>query len=91
MMLIGDTQAYSQGEVGYVSDIQAKEFATMDVDDFTGIVVEGDVMSDDLGPFPRYKEIMSVANTPQYYVPGNHCTTLRIGLAVEIRLSWFRV
>jgi hypothetical protein len=52
MMIIGDTQAYSQGEVGYVRDTQAKEFATMGVDNVAGVVVEGDVMSDDLGPFP---------------------------------------
>jgi len=34
--------------------------------------VEGDVMGDDLGLFPRFKRILSVADAPQYYVAGNH-------------------
>lgn len=72
MIVIGDTQPYSNNEVGYVRDTLAKEFASMNLDDVEGILVEGDVMGDDLGLFPRFKEIMSVANSPQYYVPGNH-------------------
>jgi hypothetical protein len=72
MIVIGDTQPYSNNEVGYVRDTLAKEFAAMDMDDVKGIIVEGDVMGDDLGLYPRFKEILSVANVPQYYVPGNH-------------------
>ncbi|MCG8314696.1 MAG: calcineurin-like phosphoesterase family protein [Pseudomonadales bacterium] len=72
MLVIGDTQPYSNNEVGYVRDTLAKEFASMNMRDVEGLIVEGDVMGDDLGLFPRFKEIMSVANAPQYYVPGNH-------------------
>lgn len=72
MIIIGDTQPYSNNEVGYVRDTLAKEFAEMDLDDVEGVIVEGDVMGDDLGLYPRFKEILSVANSPQYYVPGNH-------------------
>jgi hypothetical protein len=72
MIVIGDTQPYSNNEVGYVRDSLAKEFAAMDMDDVEGIIVEGDVLGDDLGLYPRFKQILSVANVPQYYVPGNH-------------------
>jgi hypothetical protein len=72
MIVIGDTQPYSNNEVGYVRDSLAKEFAAMDMDDVEGIIVEGDVLGDDLGLYPRFKQILGVANTPQYYVPGNH-------------------
>lgn len=72
MIIIGDTQPYSNNEVGYVRDTLAKEFAAMDMDDVEGIIVEGDVLGDDLGLYPRFKQILGVADTPQYYVPGNH-------------------
>jgi len=72
MIVIGDTQPYSNNEVGYVRDTLAKEFAVMDMENVEGVIVEGDVLGDDLGLYPRFKEILSVANAPQYYVPGNH-------------------
>jgi hypothetical protein len=72
MIVIGDTQPYSNNEVGYVRDTLAKEFAAMDMGNVEGIIVEGDVLGDDLGLYPRFKQILSVANVPQYYVPGNH-------------------
>ena len=72
MIVIGDTQPYSNTEISYVRDTLAKEFAEMDMSDVEGLIVEGDVMGDDLGLFPRFKEIMSMAGVPQYYVGGNH-------------------
>jgi hypothetical protein len=72
MIVIGDTQPYSNNEIGYVRDTLAKEFASMDMRDVEGIIVEGDVIGDDLGLYPRFKQILSVANAPQYFVPGNH-------------------
>lgn len=67
---IRDPQPYSNIEVGYVRDTLAREIAGMD--NIEAIIVEGDVMGDDLGLFPRFKEILTVANAPQYYAPGNH-------------------
>ncbi|WP_345422478.1 calcineurin-like phosphoesterase family protein [Halioxenophilus aromaticivorans] len=72
MIVIGDTQPYSNTEVGYMRDSLAKEFASMNLNDFEGLLIEGDVAGDDLGLYPRIKEIMSTAELPQYYVPGNH-------------------
>lgn len=72
MIVIGDTQPYSNTEVSYVRDSLAKEFAGMNMKEFEGLLIEGDVAGDDLGLYPRFKGIMSTAELPQYYVPGNH-------------------
>ena len=69
-VIIGDTQPYSNNEIGYVRDSLSKEFSELDNLEF--VMVEGDVLGDDLGLFPRFKQILSVADAPQYYVPGNH-------------------
>lgn len=66
----GDTQSYSNNQVGYVRDTLARELAARD--DVEAVVLLGDVMGDDLGLYPRFKEVMSSAGVPQYYVPGNH-------------------
>ena len=66
----GDTQTYNNLQVGYLRDTLAKELSEMPDVEF--IMVEGDVLGDDLGLFPRYKEVMSAAQMPLYLVPGNH-------------------
>jgi len=72
VIVSGDTQPYSNAEVGYVRDTLANEVAAIGTDDIEAIIVEGDVMGDDLSLYPRFKKILSVADTPQYYVAGNH-------------------
>jgi hypothetical protein len=66
----GDTQPYSNVEVGYVRDTLARELAGMN--DVEAVIIEGDVMGDDLGLYPRFKKIMSTAGSPVYFVGGNH-------------------
>lgn len=66
----GDPQPYSNNEVGYVRDSLANELAARD--DLEMVIIEGDVMGDDLGLYPRFKRIMSAAGMPVYFVPGNH-------------------
>ena len=70
IVVAGDTQAYSNTEIGYIRDTIASEWAA--IDDLQAVIVEGDVMGDDLSLYPRFKEVLSVANAPQYYVAGNH-------------------
>ncbi|MET0390141.1 MAG: calcineurin-like phosphoesterase family protein [Polyangiales bacterium] len=70
IVVSGDTQPYSNNEVGYVRDTLAKELSV--TDDFELVIIEGDVMGDDLGLFPRFKQIMRLADKPVYLVPGNH-------------------
>lgn len=66
----GDPQPYSNNEVGYVRDTLAKELAARS--DLELLIIEGDIMGDDLGLYPRFKKIMSAAGIPLYFVPGNH-------------------
>lgn len=71
-VISGDTQPYSNNEVGYVRDTLARDMLAMGTKDIEFVMVEGDIVGDDLGLYPRFKEIMSVTNTPHYFVPGNH-------------------
>jgi hypothetical protein len=72
VVVSGDTQPYSNNEIGYVRDTLARDVAAMGADDIELILVEGDILGDDLGLFPRFKEVMSVTESPLYLVPGNH-------------------
>ena len=72
IVVSGDTQPYSNNEIGYVRDTLVKELAARGSDDFELVIVEGDVMGDDIGLFPRFKQVMSLARMPVYLVPGNH-------------------
>lgn len=69
-VIMGDTQPSSNKEVSYVRDSLAKELTEMN--DLEFVMIEGDVLGDDLGLFPRFKQTLSVVDAPQYYVPGNH-------------------
>ncbi|MEE2733248.1 MAG: calcineurin-like phosphoesterase family protein [Pseudomonadota bacterium] len=66
----GDPQPYSNNEVSYVRDALANELAARD--DLELLLVEGDVIGDDLGLYPRMKQILSAAGVPVLAVPGNH-------------------
>lgn len=70
IVVSGDTQPYSNVEVGYVRDTLSRELAGMK--DLEAVIIEGDVMGDDLGLYPRFKRIMSAADAPVYFVGGNH-------------------
>lgn len=70
LVVSGDPQTYSNAELGYLRDTVAAELAGGN--DLEGIIFVGDIVGDDLGLYPRFKAIMSVAEAPVYYVPGNH-------------------
>lgn len=71
-MAFGDAQPYSNREVSYVRQTVGKMLAETDLSDVECLIFEGDVMGDDLSLYPRFKEIVSVGRTPQYFVGGNH-------------------
>lgn len=66
----GDPQPYSNNEISYVRDTLANELARIPNAEF--LIIEGDIMGDDLGLFPRFKNVMSIADLPVYMAPGNH-------------------
>jgi hypothetical protein len=72
-VVMGDTQPYSNQEVGFMRD--GVLASLLDRDDIAGapcMILLGDVMGDDLGLLPRFKSVMSVLGVPQYYIHGNH-------------------
>ncbi|MEL6294029.1 MAG: calcineurin-like phosphoesterase family protein [Pseudomonadota bacterium] len=71
-LVFGDAQTYSNREIGYVRDTAGQMLATADLSDTECLIFAGDVMGDDLSLYPRFKSIIAVGQTPQYFVGGNH-------------------
>jgi calcineurin-like phosphoesterase family protein len=71
-VISGDTQPYSNNEIGYVRDTLVKDMVADGTDKIEFLIIEGDILGDDLGLYPRMKEVLQPANVPVYWVPGNH-------------------
>jgi hypothetical protein len=69
---MGDTQPYSNTEVGYVRDSVLDSILRQRYENVECKLLLGDVMGDDLGLLPRLTDVMSVTGWPQYYIHGNH-------------------
>lgn len=70
--VIGDTQTYSNREIGYLRDGVVADLAQRDDLDACGALIVGDVTGDDLGLYPRIKQVMGLSDVPVRAVPGNH-------------------
>ena len=70
--VVGDTQTYSNRELGHLRDGVVADLAARDDLDQCGALLVGDVAGDDLGIYPRLKDVMSLAGIPVRAVPGNH-------------------
>ncbi|WP_213269049.1 calcineurin-like phosphoesterase C-terminal domain-containing protein [Hyphomonas sp.] len=70
-LVIGDSQTYSNNELGYFRDSVVKDVVSQDVAPDCAIFV-GDVVGDDLDLLGRLQAIGGAMRTPQYYVHGNH-------------------
>jgi hypothetical protein len=71
-LVFGDTQPYSNTELGYVRETVGRMLAARDSADTECLIFAGDVLGDDLSLYPRFKRIAAVGGVPQYFVPGNH-------------------
>jgi hypothetical protein len=71
-LISGDTQPYSNNEIGYVRDTLVRDMVADGTDDLEFLIIEGDILGDDLGLYPRMKEVLQPTNLPVYWVPGNH-------------------
>jgi len=71
-LAFGDTQPYSNREIGYVRDTVGRMLVERDLSDTECLIFLGDVMGDDLSLFDRFKDIIAKGGVPQYYVGGNH-------------------
>ncbi len=71
-LVFGDAQPYFNRQLSYVRETAGRLLARRDNSETDCLLFEGDVMGDDLSLYPRFKSIISVGDTPQYFVPGNH-------------------
>lgn len=71
-LVFGDAQPHFNMQVSYVRETAGKMLAARDNDDTECLLFTGDIMGDDLSLYPRFKRIIAVGDTPQYYVGGNH-------------------
>ena len=71
-LVFGDAQPYFNMQVSYVRETAGRMLAARDNSNTECLIFAGDVMGDDLSLYPRFKEIIAVGDTPQYYVGGNH-------------------
>ncbi|MEE8599789.1 calcineurin-like phosphoesterase C-terminal domain-containing protein [Euzebya tangerina] len=70
--VIGDTQTYSHRELSYLRDGIVEDLAAREDLSACGALLLGDLMGDDLGLYPRFRQIMGQAGVPVRAVPGNH-------------------
>lgn len=68
-IVMGDTQVYTDQEIGYLRDTVVKDLAGNDA---AFAIAMGDNMGDDLSLYPRYFTVMKEMGVPFYLVPGNH-------------------
>jgi hypothetical protein len=70
--VIGDSQTYTNTEVGYFRDSLVAELLRDGPGHYDCLLYAGDVMGDDLGLLPRLLEVAGVLEAPQYLTHGNH-------------------
>lgn len=71
-LVFGDPQPYTNREIGYVRDTAGNMLAQRDMSETECLIFAGDIMGDDLSLYDRFKDIIAVGQTPQYFVGGNH-------------------
>lgn len=70
--VLADVQTYSGRELGFARDgLLADLLQEEDVAE-CGALMLGDVAGDDLGLYPRIKEVLGASGLPLRFVPGNH-------------------
>ncbi len=70
--VLGDVQTYSHRELGYARDGAVAELAATQGLDECGALLLGDVAGDDLGLYPRIKDVVGEIGAPVRFVVGNH-------------------
>ena len=71
-LTIGDTQVRDYQELAYLRDDIIADIVGEDAFDADFAIALGDLLSDQLTIYPRYKQIMGLQGIPTFYVPGNH-------------------
>lgn len=70
--VIGDSQTYSNTEVGYFRDSTIADLLAAGPDAWDCMLYVGDVVGDDLGLLDRMLELGAAVGAPQWLTHGNH-------------------
>lgn len=89
--IIGDSQTYSNTEVGYFRDSTIADLLADGPGAYDCVLYLGDVVGDDLGLLPRLLEVGSVLQAPQYLVQGNHDFDFDATTDADSSDSWRRL
>lgn len=70
--VMGDPQAYSNEQIGFLRDGVVSDIVEADLGSGDCLILMGDVVGDDLGLLDRALEVTGAAGVPQWPVFGNH-------------------
>ncbi|MEZ0493903.1 calcineurin-like phosphoesterase C-terminal domain-containing protein [Kineococcus sp. TBRC 1896] len=70
--VLADVQTYSGRELGFARDGLLADLVQEEDVAECGALLLGDVAGDDLGLYPRIKEVLGASGLPLRFVPGNH-------------------
>jgi hypothetical protein len=87
-VVVGDSQAYSNREIGWLRDGAITEAVESAPD---CVLYVGDVVGDDLGLLDRLLEVGSAAGAPQWLVHGNHDFDFDASSDAHSADSWRRI
>lgn len=90
-VVMGDTQPYSNTEIGYVRDTIVKDLLAQDLSSSRCMILLGDVIGDDLNLLPRFMNVMGAVGLPQYYIHGNHDYDFDANSDEDSADSWRRI
>lgn len=89
--VIGDSQTYSNTEVGYFRDSTVADLLSEGPGAYDCVLYLGDVMGDDLDLLPRLLEVGGALQAPQYLVQGNHDFDFDAPTDADSSDSWRRL
>jgi hypothetical protein len=89
--VIGDSQTYSNTELGYLRDSMVVDLLTHAGDSVDLMLYLGDVVGDDLGLLDRLLEIGATVGSPQWLVHGNHDLDFDATSDADSSDSWRRI
>jgi hypothetical protein len=89
--VIGDSQTYSNREIGYFRDSTIKDLLNLDEKSPDFLLFLGDVVGDDLGLLDRTIRVGSVVGVPQWLVHGNHDLDFDAASDADSSDTWRRI
>lgn len=89
--VVGDSQTYSNQEIGWLRDGVVSDLLSMDLGADDCMLYVGDVVGDDLGLLERVLEIGAAIGAPQWLVHGNHDLDFDARSDADSADSWRRI